>query len=120
MAFTAYTVTIATPGTPQHLDVAPGLPTVIVQGVTYPSGASTPRGHSVMLSSLPTNTAAKNIWVGGPNLSVAGKTGVAFTLAPGQSVTIGQDDVGVSLDQIWVDTDSVNAATEKVGVGIIG
>jgi hypothetical protein len=119
MPTTFFSATVATPGTPQRLTAttAPALP-VISGGL---AGTASPRGSVICFQASPANTAAKSIFIGAQGLSVSTKSGVGFILTPGAfSPAIELSNGTTDLADYWIDTDSANAATEKVLVTVVG
>jgi hypothetical protein len=75
----------------------------------------------ISFQAAPTNTSAKNIFIGGPQLSISTKTGIGYVLAPGAfSPAIELSNGTTDLADFWIDTDSSNAATETVYVLVVG
>lgn len=110
-----FSASLVSIGTPQRL-----------AGVTVPAQAATsgvlagivaPRGSCVIFQAAPANTAAKFVYIGGPSLSVAAKTGIGMALAPGAFsppiVVPGDCDLG----DFWIDGDGANA--DKLFVTVI-
>lgn len=110
-------VTITTAGTPQKLSSAtvPALPSISMGGVTYPSGSATQQLAQIVIQNPPGTTG--NLYVGGPGLVKATLANVGVVLTPGSSVSLGQYGGGVTLDDIWVDTDT---SGNKAIVSLIG
>jgi hypothetical protein len=124
MAINAFENTVATPGTPQQV-VFTGGPQTIVGGVTYPAGSVPTRGAQILLSAHPGNTAGKNIFVGVKGMSIASKTGILAVLptpttTQNLQISLGQFGGMVDVADLYIDTDSVAAATERIIVSVIG
>lgn len=116
MPATSFSSAVATPGTPQRLSAGatPALP--VLSGML--AGTITPRGTKIIVTADPGNTAAKNLWIGGPSLNVAANTGWSIKLAPGVAMSICEISNGsTDVADYWVDTDGTVA---KYGVEVIG
>lgn len=109
MALKCFTVTVTTPGTIQQLSAMLAAKLPQISGVL--SGPAELRGTVINFQADPTNTASKNIYVGGPDLNVAGRVGIGLSLAPGASSQGIYIDGTTSLSDLWVDVDL--AATTK-------
>lgn len=94
-------VTITTSGVPQSLARAntPASPTISTQGVTNPIAGAQQFGQVIVCN--PAGSTG-NLYVGSPTMTKA----TALTLVPGQSITLGNAQAKVILDQVWVDTDT--------------
>lgn len=123
MSVSFYEVTIATPGTPQQLSktLLPSGPTITMGGITSVAGGATQAFTQISIQAAPSNTATKSVFVGGPSMNRTTLVGVGAQLLPGASTPpIGQHGGAITLDDIWIDTDSTNAATEKVLLILVG
>lgn len=102
-------------GTPQRL-----------AGTTVPAQASVsgglsgiiaPKGSCVIFQAGPGNTASKFVYIGGPTLNVAAKTGIGIALLPGAFspaiVVTGDCDLG----DFWIDGDGANG--DKLFVTVV-
>lgn len=112
-----FTAVVATPGTLQRLTKTTVPAMAVLTGVL--AGQITPRGQHFNFQADPLNTAAKSIFIGGPAMNVTARTGIGLALLPGVSATIRLDGETDAAD-FWIDTDSANAATEKVFVTVVG
>lgn len=118
MPMNFFSVTVATPGTPQQL--VPDLGQIIMGGVTYPAGSATLRGFQIQVQAAPGNTAGKSIFVGRKSMVVSTKVGCGFScLAGTQPISLGQFGGMEDVADLWIDTDSVAAATEKLLVTVV-
>ncbi len=117
-----FSAKVTTAGTPQNLGASatPAGPVVSSGSQTFPQGSVEIGGSVILLQADPSNTAAKSIYVGGPGLSVSGRTGVGMVLAPGAfSPAIQVGDGFARLTDFWIDTDGTSA-TEQVFVTVVG
>ena len=119
MPLQAFSTVLTTHAVPQRVtsNTIPAQP--VLSGVL--AGSISPRGCWITLQAPHTNTAGKYIYVGGPSLSVAAKTGIALELLTGgppqqMFLTDGTSD----LADIYFDTDAGTDGTEKLFVGQIG
>lgn len=122
MSVLCFSAVVATPGTPQRLvsSTVPNMATISAGGVTSAAGAAV-SASNMSVQAAPTNTSAKNIFIGGPGMSVASKTGIGLALLTGSApVEINFSSGEFTLDDLWIDTDSTNAATERVYVMLVG
>jgi hypothetical protein len=101
-----FAVTITTSGTPQKLSAAtsPALPSMIIGGVTYPSGSAATGFKQLVIQNPPGSTG--NLYVGGSALVKGTLANLGQVLIPGASITFGQWGGDGLLDDIWVDTDT--------------
>ena len=113
-----FSAVVATPGTPQRITSATVPAQAALTGAL--AGSLSVRGNSIIFQAAPSNTASKSIFIGGPTMNVAAKTGIGNVLTPGQfspSIYIsGTSDLG----DFWIDTDSATAANERVYVMVTG
>lgn len=119
MATQFFSAVVTTPGTPQRLTslTVPALPT-LNGGV---AGSASLRGSVIVFQADPLNTAAKSIFIGGPSLNVAAKTGYGMALTPGTFGPALELSMGTTaLEDFWIDTNSVTASNERVLVTVIG
>jgi len=118
MAITMFTATVTTPGTPQRLisAVAPAFPTI--SGKL--SGTVFPKASVIVLQADPTNTASKNIYIGGSALNATTRAGIGLALAPGAiSPPISLAEGAVALSEIFIDVDAA-ATTKNLFVTVVG
>jgi hypothetical protein len=118
MATQMFSAVVAAPGTPQLLTSSTVPAQAAVSGGL--GGSISPRGCYISLTAPHSNTAGKYIYVGGPTMNVAAKTGIGFELLTGSLpqvifLTDGETDLG----DLYIDTDSV-AITERLYVATIG
>lgn len=119
MSTQMFSAVVAAPGTPQRLTSAMTPAQASLSGGL--SGSISPRGCFISLTAPTTNTAGKFIYVGGPAMSVAGKTGIGFQIAPGaQPVIIFVADGETDLADYFIDTDSATANNERLYVAVVG
>jgi len=119
MAITMFTATVTTPGTPQRLisAVAPAFPTITG---ALGSGPIFPRASVIVLQADPTNTASKNIYIGGSALNATTRAGIGLALAPGAiSPPISLAEGAVALSEIFIDVDAA-ATTKNLFVTVVG
>lgn len=117
MPATMFSAAVAAPGTPQRLTsvTVPTLPAI--SGVL--AGSANPRGRFISFQAAPSNTAANSIYVGGPAMNIAGKTGIGLVLLVGTApVTIPLADAATDLGDFYIDTDG--SAGDRVYVMLIG
>lgn len=100
-----YTISVTTPGTIQNLlatiqALSAGAKVPQLTGVF--SGPIDLRIKGIGFQADPSNTAAKNIYIGGPDLSVASRIGIASALAPG------------AYDPRWWELDCDNASLAEL------
>ena len=115
-----YTVSVATPGTPQNLfttiNALAGNKLAQLSGGL--SGPLDMRVKGLMFQADPGNTAAKNIYIGSPDLNVATHVGIGLALSPTSppSYWIEFDDsTSASLAEIFIDADT-GATTARLFV----
>ncbi|CAN5467145.1 hypothetical protein BH10ACI4_BH10ACI4_25080 [soil metagenome] len=122
MAVQFHSVVLATPGTPQQISktLSPSGPTITMGGVTSALGGATQAFKQIIIQASSANTAAKSIFIGGPAMNRTTFAGIGTQLLPGISVSLGQAGDTTILDDIWIDSDSTNAATEKVFLTLVG
>lgn len=98
-------LTITAAGTPQSLAgvVSPAWPTISVQGITSSIGGAMRFGQVVLNNPV---GQTGNIYYGSKGLNKTTGAGVDGTLAPGDTVTLGNGSTSIVLDQVWVDTDT--------------
>jgi hypothetical protein len=113
-----FTTVVAVPGTPQRVTKTDVPAQPVISGVL--AGQATPRGSILSFQASAANTAGKSIFIGGPTMSVAALTGIGLALLPGQSTVLELSTGTTDAADFWIDTDSTNAATEKVFVLVIG
>lgn len=106
-----YTVSVATPGTPQNLfttiNALAGNKLAQFSGVL--SGPLDMRVKGIMFQADPSNTAAKNIYIGSNDLNVASHVGIGLALSPTSppSYWIELDDAtSASLSELMIDADA--------------
>jgi hypothetical protein len=102
-------------GTPQRL-----------AGITVPAQASAsgglsgiipPRGSCVIFQAAPANTATKFVYIGGPSLNVAAKTGIGMALLPGGFSPPIFVEGDCDLGDFWIDGDGANG--DKLFVTVV-
>jgi hypothetical protein len=111
-------VVLTAAGTPQALSAAtsPGMPTISMGGVTYPSGSATQRLFQVVAQADPSNTGT-NIYIGGRGMVKATRAGVGAVLAKGVAINLGQYGGSLALDDIYFDGDTTG---DKVLLSLVG
>lgn len=122
MAAQFFSATVTTAGAPQNLGASatPIGPVVSSRGTTSGQGSVEILGSSVVLQAAPGNAAGKYVYVGGPTMDVAAKTGIGMALAPGEfSQPIQLSNGGVRLTDLWIDTDGADGAM-SVFVSVAG
>lgn len=117
MAAKSFTVAVTTPGTIQNLASLVGSKLPQISGVL--SGPAELRGTVINFQADPTNTAAKNIYVGGPDLNVASRVGIGLCLAPGAIAQGIYLDGTTTLADFWIDVDTA-ATTKNLFVIVVG
>ncbi len=112
-----FSATVATPGTPQRLTntTTPALPSVS-GGL---SGPMELRGASIIFQADPNNSATHDIYIGGPTMNVAARTGIGLALAPGAFSPPIELDGTTSLSDFYIDVDT-GATVKNVFVTVIG
>lgn len=117
MGATMFSATVAIPGTPQQLtkSTTPSLPAIT--GAL--AGTAELRGSLITFQADPTNTASKNIYIGGPSMNVAARTGIGLVLAPGAFSPLIEIDGATTLADFWIDVDTA-ATIKNVFVLVIG
>lgn len=110
-------VTVTTAGTPVQIakNTNPPLPSVNINGVSSGPGSATQQLAQIVIQNPPGTTG--NLYVGGPGLVKATLANVGAVLIPGASVSFGQMDAHITLDDIWLDTDT---SGNKAVVTLIG
>lgn len=120
MATHCFTITLTTHAVPQQLIENVGSQ-IIIGGVTFPVGSASLRGFQIQLQACPTNTTAKNIYVGTKNMVVSTKVGCGMALLTGsQPISLGQFGGAEDVADLWFDTDAGTDGTEKIMVTVVG
>lgn len=117
MAAKSFTVAVASPGTPQKLSTLINAKLPQITGVL--SGPVELRGAVVNFQADPTNTSAKNVYVGGSDLNVTTRVGIGLALAPGVAAQGIYVDGTTTLDDFWIDADT-GATTRNLFVIVVG
>lgn len=117
MATQFLTAVVTTPGTPQKItaSVTPAL--AAISGLL--SGSIVPRGSCLLLQADPSNTAAKNIYIGGSAMNVASRQNIGLALAPATQPVQIFSDGSVDLGDFYIDADT-GATTKNLLITIIG
>ena len=113
-----FSTVVATPGTPQRVTPTDVPAQPVISGVL--GGQATPRGSIIAFQASAANTATKSIFIGGPTMNVSALTGIGLALLPGQSVVLELSTGTTDAADFWIDTNSPNAATEKLFVTVVG
>lgn len=104
--------TITASGTPIQVAkvMLPALPSIVINGVSSGAGSATQQLAQIVIGNPAGATG--DLYVGGPAMVKATLVGVGAVLIPGASLTLGQYGGGITLDDIWIDSDtSGNKAT---------
>lgn len=117
MGAQSFTVAVTTPGTIQNLAKAISALVPQVSGVL--SGPVEQRSAVIVFQADPGNTAAKNVYIGGPTLNVAGRVGIGMALAPGVFSPPVELNGAVSLADFWYDIDTA-ATVKNLFVHVLG
>ena len=117
MGATMLSVTVTTPGTPQRLTntTTPSLPAI--SGIL--AGPVELRGSSIIFQADPSNTGSKNIYIGGPAMSVSARTGIGMVLAPGEFSPPIYIDGETTLSDFFIDADT-GATVKNLFVTVVG
>lgn len=117
MPATMFSAAVAAPGTPQRLTSVTVPAQAAISGVL--AGSANPRGRFISFQAAPTNTATKSIYIGGPAMNIAAKTGIGLVLLVATApVTIPLADAATDLGDFWIDTDGT--AGDRVYVTLVG
>lgn len=116
MAAKCFVVTVTTPGTIQNLlaMVAAKLPQI--SGVL--AGPTEMRASAISFQADPTNTAAKNVYVGSQDLNVGTRTGIGLALLPGVASPVYHLNGSTSIADFWIDIDT-GATTKNLFVTVL-
>ena len=119
MSIHCFSLAVTTAGTPQQLIESIGSQ-ITMLGVTSAVGSATLRGFQIQLQACPTNTAAKNVYVGNRGMVVSTKAGCGFSLLTGtQPISLGQFGGAEDISDLWFDTDAGTNGTEKILVTVV-
>lgn len=110
-------VTVTTAGTPVQIskNTVPALPSVVINGVSSGAGSATQQLAQIKIKN-PAGTTG-NLYIGGPAMVKATLANVGDVLIPGESTILGQYGGSITLDDIWLDTDT---SGNKAVVTLVG
>ena len=108
---------VTTPGTPNQLIATASPALAAITGLL--GGTVAPRGSCLVFQADPTNTAAKNIYIGQKGMNAASRAGVGMILAPGVFSPPLISDGSIDLGDFYIDVDAA-ATIKNVLVSIVG